>query len=184
MLPEIASKFWRWSLAALLVLVVMLGWRWSIDRPPVILQAQLQISRRNRSPLRFTDRDGKTVALQDFLGKVVVVLDIWATWCAPCRAEFPRLDHLQQALAAQGLEVVPLSVDLGGRTPVDRFYQEVKVSALGAYFDPSGDSAKALGLRGLPTTLILDRQGLEIGRVAIFHQNYQFRLGNDMRKET
>jgi thiol-disulfide isomerase/thioredoxin len=115
-------------------------------------------------PLSFTDRDGKPLSLQDFKGRLVV-LDIWATWCSPCRAEFPRLDRLQAALADQGLVVLPLSVDQGGKKPVERFYDEVKVTALGEYLDPSGSSAKALGLRGLPTTLILDREGREIGRL-------------------
>lgn len=114
--------------------------------------------------IHFTDQDGKGLTLADFRGKLVV-LNVWATWCAPCRAEFPRLDHLQAEMGGADLAVLALSVDLGGRKQVDRFYDEIKVKNLAEYLDPSGESAKTLGLRGLPTTLILDRQGREVARI-------------------
>jgi thiol-disulfide isomerase/thioredoxin len=160
-----ALKIGWWLTAGLVFAAVLLGWRLSLETPAPTASAKLRIGPpKPVPPISFTDRDGKAMTLLDFKGQLVV-LDVWATWCTPCRAEFPRLDHLQAVLAEQGLKVVPISVDLGGRTPVDRFYTEVKVSALGEYLDPSGGSAKALGLRGLPTTLILDRQGFEIGRL-------------------
>jgi len=114
--------------------------------------------------LSFTDKDGKALSLADFHGKLVV-LDVWATWCAPCRKEFPRLDKLQAAFGDRDLAVVAVSVDLGGKAQVEKFYQEIKVSHLAEYLDPSGESTKTLGLRGLPTTLILDRDGREVARV-------------------
>lgn len=116
------------------------------------------------APLAFSDADGKTVDIDTFRGKVVV-LDYWATWCAPCKAEFPALDRLQGRFAGQGLQVVPVSIDRGGRAAVDRFYGETKIANLPEYLDPTSTNAGPLGLRGVPTTLILDRQGREVARV-------------------
>lgn len=114
--------------------------------------------------LAFTDQDGHPLGLEAFKGKVVV-LDYWATWCGPCRTEFPLLDRLQGRLADKGLAVVAVSLDRKGRPAVDRFYDDLHVAHLGKYLDPSSGSATALGILGLPTTLIIDRQGREVARV-------------------
>jgi thiol-disulfide isomerase/thioredoxin len=115
-------------------------------------------------PLTISDQDGHSLGLEVFRGKVVV-LDYWASWCPPCRVEFPRLDQLQEHFADKGLVVVAVSLDRGGRPVVDRFYDEMHVSHLAKYLDPSSASATALGLRGMPTTLVIDRQGREVARV-------------------
>jgi thiol-disulfide isomerase/thioredoxin len=112
----------------------------------------------------FTDQDGKPLALDAFRGKVVVI-DYWATWCPPCRAEFPMLDRLQASLGPRGLAVVPISLDRGGRQAVDAFYRQLHIASLGEYLDPTNASSRALGLSGLPTALVIDRQGREVARV-------------------
>lgn len=115
--------------------------------------------------VRFADGEGKTVTLQDFRGKVVL-LNVWATWCPPCRKEMPSLDRLQQQLGGRGFEVVALSVDRGG-TPaaIQTFYRETDVRSLAVYIDASAQASGQLGVVGIPTTLLIDGAGREIGRL-------------------
>jgi len=114
--------------------------------------------------VKFIDGQGRRVSLDAFKGKVVV-LDFWATWCQPCREEFPALDRLQGRLGAQGVVVLAVSVDRKGMPAVDKFYTDLKVANLGKYLDDTQEMMTSMGVRGLPTTLVIDRQGLEVARV-------------------
>lgn len=113
--------------------------------------------------LRFTDAAGKELSIEDFRGRMVL-LNIWATWCTPCREEMPALDRLQAQLGGPEFEVVALSVDQQGAGPVRKFFSEVGIKALERYIDPSAQAAFKLGAVGLPATLLVDRRGREIGR--------------------
>jgi thiol-disulfide isomerase/thioredoxin len=113
--------------------------------------------------IEFADAQGRSRNLADFKGKVVV-LNLWATWCVPCRTEMPALDRLQGALGSAELEVVPLSIDRGGLETVRKFYSEINVRNLAIYTDTSGQALRAVGAVGLPTTLIINRAGQEVGR--------------------
>lgn len=114
--------------------------------------------------ISFADGKGKSLTLADFRGKVVV-LNLWATWCTPCVAEMPMLDRLQQQLGDEGVEVLALSVDRGGSKAVEEFYQRTGVRHLGIYVDPSMRVTTDIRAPGLPTTLIIDPEGTELGRV-------------------
>jgi thiol-disulfide isomerase/thioredoxin len=113
--------------------------------------------------LRFVDGAGRALSLADFRGKVVL-LNIWATWCAPCREEMPALDRLQANLGSERFQVVALSVDQQGAPIARKFYGEVGIKALPLYVDPSAKAAFTLEAQGLPATLLVDRAGREIGR--------------------
>jgi thiol-disulfide isomerase/thioredoxin len=110
------------------------------------------------------DREGTVRTLEDYRGKVVV-LNHWATWCAPCRREMPALDRLQAQLGDEGLLVMPLSMDRGGLDQIQEFYDEVGLPALGIYHDPKAAAGRAFGALGLPTTIVIDREGREVGRL-------------------
>ena len=112
----------------------------------------------------FTDAQGAPHTLADFAGKGLVV-NLWATWCAPCVAEMPALNGLAEAVAKEGILVLPLSADFGGAPAVRKFYAAHEITALKIWLDPKGALAQAWGARGLPTTLIIDRHGREQGRV-------------------
>ena len=113
--------------------------------------------------LRFNDAAGRAHTLADFRGKVVL-LNIWATWCDPCREEMPALDRLQSELGGARFQVVPLSVDLQGIGIARKFYAQVGIKALPLYIDPSAKAAFTLDAPGLPVTLLVGRDGREIGR--------------------
>ncbi len=114
--------------------------------------------------ISFEAGDGTLLTLSDFEGKLVL-LNIWATWCGPCREEMPTLDALQAELGGTDFEVVALSIDRKGIEVVNEFYQEVGIEHLAPYVDPTGMASANLGAVGIPTTLLLDRQGREIGRL-------------------
>ncbi len=116
------------------------------------------------SEVRFEDGRGQALSLAAFRGKVVL-LNVWATWCVPCRREMPTLDRLQARLGGPDFEVVPLSIDRGGRPAIKRFYREIGISNLGIYVDTSGKVKRPLRVLGLPTTLLIGRQGRALGRL-------------------
>lgn len=113
--------------------------------------------------LRFTDGEGRSLSLQDLRGKPIL-LNIWATWCIPCREEMPALDRLQAELGASQLLVLPLSIDRQGLPVVKKFYEELGLTSLGIYIDQSRKAASELNVVGVPTTLLIDRDGREIAR--------------------
>jgi thiol-disulfide isomerase/thioredoxin len=119
---------------------------------------------RSLPPVAFQDGAGKQVPLSSFKGKVVV-LNLWATWCAPCRREMPTLDRLQAQLGGPKFQVVALSADAGGPDAVRGFFQHIGVRHLAVYVDPSMEALSRLKAPVLPTTLLLDESGREIGRL-------------------
>lgn len=113
--------------------------------------------------LRFTKADGRELTIADFRGRFVL-LNLWATWCVPCRKEMPALDRLETKLGGPNFEVVALSIDRQGLAAVRPFFKELGLKALNIYLDPSGKAAAALNAPGIPTTLLLDREGREVAR--------------------
>lgn len=112
--------------------------------------------------LAFEDGTGKRITVGDFSGKTVL-LNLWATWCAPCRAEMPALDRLQAEAGNEKFEVVAVNVDTGGAEKPKTFLEETGVKALAPYRDDSLElfnDLKARGLvLGLPATFVIDRDG-------------------------
>ncbi len=112
----------------------------------------------------FQDEGGAVRRLGDYAGKGLVV-NLWATWCVPCVVEMPELQELAHKVAGGGILVLPLSSDRGGAEVVRRFYATHGIAGLPVLLDPRGEAARAWGSRGLPTTIVVDRQGREQGRV-------------------
>jgi thiol-disulfide isomerase/thioredoxin len=114
--------------------------------------------------IAIADGDGKASSLPDFRGKFVL-LNVWATWCVPCRKEMPTLDRLQGLLGGPDFQVIALSIDRGGADAVRKFYGEIGVERLAIQLDVGGEAFQKLGVVGLPTTVLIDREGREVGRL-------------------
>ena len=125
---------------------------------------QVQASAPTKLPdLQWQQPDGTVRTIADYAGKGVV-LNLWATWCVPCVAEMPALDAMAAAVRPD-VVVLPLSSDRGGAAAVQRFYQQHGVKNLPILLDPTGAVVRALGARGIPTTLLIDAEGRERGRL-------------------
>ncbi len=112
----------------------------------------------------FNDADGKPHSLAEFTGKGLLI-NLWATWCVPCVAEMPALQQLAATLAGDDILVLPMSSDRGGAEAVAKFYAAHDITRLPIWLDPKGAAANIWGARGLPTTIVIDRQGRERGRL-------------------
>ena len=113
--------------------------------------------------IKFVDGSEKPMSLADFRGRAVL-LNVWATWCLPCRKEMPSLDRLQQKFDPAKFLVLTLSIDRAGIPAVKKFYTDLGLKSLGIYVDQSSAALHQLGLIGIPATLLINADGKEIGR--------------------
>ncbi len=112
----------------------------------------------------FVAQDGSTHHLEEFKGRGMVV-NMWATWCAPCVAEMPSLEALSKALAPRDIAVLPVSSDRGGVDVVAAWYQAHGISGLPVLLDPKGAMARAFNARGIPTTVVINTAGRLVARL-------------------
>ena len=119
--------------------------------------------------LSFRDHQGKPVRLADFRGKTIL-LNLWATWCVPCRKEMPALDRLQGQANAKDFALVAINIDTGDPAKPQRFWTDVGIKNLAYYDDPTANvfqELKRVGRGvGLPTSILIDRDGCELGYLA------------------
>jgi thiol-disulfide isomerase/thioredoxin len=121
-------------------------------------------SAKDISTSTFVTGDGAEATLQDYKGKVVL-LNFWATWCAPCRHEMPMLSELQSQLSGTDFEVVTLATGRNMLPAMVKFFEEIEVDNLPLHRDPKSTVAREMGVLGLPATVLLDREGREIARL-------------------
>jgi thiol-disulfide isomerase/thioredoxin len=114
--------------------------------------------------LAFADGQSQPKTLADWKGRVVL-LNLWATWCTPCREEMPALSNLQKTLGGKDFEVVALSVDRKGAEASAAFLKEVKADNLTTFIEPDGNSLQVLQAIGLPATILINRNGEEVARL-------------------
>ena len=120
--------------------------------------------RRAAPDIAFQDGTGGALKLSQWQGRVVLI-NLWATWCAPCRKEMPALAQLQADMGSADFEVVAISVDRKGVEASAAFLADTGATALKLYMEPSSEILNQLQALGLPATLLIDRRGREIGRL-------------------
>ena len=125
--------------------------------------------------LTFLDSTKKQINLEDFKGNLIL-LNFWATWCAPCKEEMPSLDLLKNNSYLDNLKIFPINVGQENEEKAIDFFNELKIKNLDTYFDSSITLAKKFSLRGIPTTILLNKDGLEFARIigSINFENEQF----------
>ena len=125
--------------------------------------------------LTFLDSTKKQINLEDFKGNLIL-LNFWATWCAPCKEEMTSLDLLKNNSYLDNLKIFPINVGQENEEKAIDFFNELKIKNLDTYFDSSITLAKKFSLRGIPTTILLNKDGLEFARIigSINFENEQF----------
>lgn len=130
-----------------------------VKKEPVPAPAKLKFTDYSKG-----DDDGAPVTIANWEGKIVL-LNLWATWCAPCRKEMPDLLKLKQELGGADFDLVPVSIDRGGPAKPRKFLDQIKAGDLGLFQGPSTETSGPLKAFGMPTTVLFDRKGRELGRL-------------------
>jgi thiol-disulfide isomerase/thioredoxin len=112
----------------------------------------------------FKDENQKNIDLANYKGKLLI-LNFWATWCVPCREEMPSLDLLQSDLRLNNLKIFPINIGQEDLLKSVNFFKELSIRNLDIYYDPAVTLAKKFSLRGLPTTILIDKEGKEFARI-------------------
>tara|TARA_Y100000389_G_C17035781_1_gene305690 strand:- start:23 stop:538 length:516 start_codon:yes stop_codon:yes gene_type:complete len=112
----------------------------------------------------FKDINQKIINLDDFKGKLII-LNFWATWCAPCKEEMPSLDKLQSNSNLNNLKIFPINIGREDTSRSEFFFEELNIKNLDIYIDANITLAKKFSLRGVPTTILFNKQGKEFARI-------------------
>ena len=114
--------------------------------------------------LYFFDQENKKINLDEFRGKFVL-LNFWAVWCAPCKEEMPSLDKLKVNKKLNNIEIFPINIGNDSIEKSKEFFKDLNIKNLKLYFDPKINLARELSLRGVPTTVLVNKNGEEFARI-------------------
>ena len=131
---------------------------------PLAHAGDLVVGTSETPKLVWQDRDGKTLGPAD-LGGDLVLVHLWASWCGSCRIEFPAIDAMQDEMRGEGLRVAAVSLDRLGWPAIDRTTQSLGIRHVAVFHDLNRELTQALKVVGLPTTIVLDRDGKEVARL-------------------
>ncbi|MDB2655485.1 TlpA family protein disulfide reductase [Candidatus Pelagibacter bacterium] len=112
----------------------------------------------------FLDKNDKKINIKEFNGNLLL-LNFWATWCAPCKEEMPSLDRLQVNQNLSNLKIFAINISQESKKKVESFFEDLKIKNLDPYFDAPTTLAKTFSLRGVPTSILIDKDGKEFARI-------------------
>ena len=145
------------------IYLITTSYSYAIEKPNID-NLVLLVKPKTYEQVIFKDKNQKDLDLSDYKGKLLV-LNFWATWCAPCREEMPSLDSLQSDKRLTNLKVFPINIGQENLLKSEMFFEELGIQNLEIYFDSTITLAKKFSLRGLPTTILFDKEGNEFARI-------------------
>ena len=151
------------KLLTIFIYLISINWGHTGEKPDIrnlILTKNLK----NYKSVIFKDINQKDVNLEDYKGKLLI-LNFWATWCAPCKEEMPSLDKLQTNIHLPNLKIFPINISSENLAKSENFFKELKIKNLDIYFDSPITLAKKFSLRGVPTSILFDKKGKEFARI-------------------
>ena len=151
------------KLLIIIVYFITTSFSYALEKPDIknlILIEELK----NYKEVIFKDENQKKLNLEDYKGNLVI-LNFWATWCAPCREEIPSLDVLQSDNRLYNLKIFPINIGQEDLLKSKNFFKKLNIKNLNIYFDPSISLAKKFKLRGVPTSIIFNKKGEDFARV-------------------
>jgi len=151
------------KLLTIFIYLITITFSYAVEKPNIknlVLIKDLKIYK----DVVFKDINQKDISLFDYNGKLII-LNFWATWCAPCREEMPSLDNLQSDKSLNNLKIFPINIGQENLTKSKIFFKELNIKNLDIYFDSSVTLAKKFKLRGVPTTIIFNKEGQEFARI-------------------
>tara|TARA_B110000305_G_C18893488_1_gene382998 strand:+ start:15 stop:530 length:516 start_codon:yes stop_codon:yes gene_type:complete len=151
------------KLLTIFIYLISISWGHTGEKPDIrnlILTKNLKTYK----SVIFKDINQKDVNLEDYKGKLLI-LNFWATWCAPCKEEMPSLDKLQKNIHLINLKIFPINIGSENLSKSENFFKELEIKNLNIYFDSPITLAKKFSLRGVPTTILFDKKGKEFARI-------------------
>ena len=151
------------KLLIIIIYFLTISFSYALEKPDIrnlILIEELK----NYKEVIFKDENQKKLNLEDYKGNLII-LNFWATWCAPCREEIPSLDVLQSDNRLYNLKIFPINIGQEDLLKSKNFFKKLNIKNLNIYFDPSISLAKKFKLRGVPTSIIFNKKGEEFARV-------------------
>ena len=151
------------KLLIIFIYLITIKFSYAFEKPD-LKNLVLEKNPKSYADVIFMDINQKNVNLVDFKGKLII-LNFWATWCAPCKEEMPSLDNLQSNVELNNLKIFPINIGQEDAPKSKSFFKELNIQNLEIYFDAPITLAKKFSLRGVPTTILFNKEGKEFARI-------------------
>tara|TARA_B110000438_G_scaffold203415_1_gene195144 strand:+ start:225 stop:740 length:516 start_codon:yes stop_codon:yes gene_type:complete len=151
------------KLLTIFIYLITINFSYAFEKPDIKNLALIKNPKSYENVI-FTDVNQKNLNLDDFRGKLLI-LNFWATWCAPCKEEMPSLDDLQSNTKLNNLKIFPINIGQEDISKSESFFKELNIKNLDIYIDSPITLAKKFSLRGVPTTIIFNKEGKEFARI-------------------